>query len=202
MGGYQNDAVGGHLGEQGAQAHALLGVKTGGGLVQNQQLGVAEQRRGQQQPLLHAAGIGGQALVQLGREIDRRSHAVNLGRDYFARQFFERGHVSEKPAAGVAVVQPLLLGHIPEHASEADAPRGLAAPEHLARIRRQRAGNDADQRALARAVRAKKAVEAGSEGEGDAGEGLLFAGVRVDLFTERRPTGRSLCVSFFEAVDG
>ena len=98
--------------------------------------------------------------------------------------------------------EDLLLGHIPEHASEADAPRGLAAPEHLARIRRQRASDDADQRALARAVRAKKAVEAGGEGEGDAGEGLLFAGVRVDLFTERRPTGRSLCVSFFEAVDG
>ena len=52
-------------------------------------------------------------------------------------------------------------------------PRGLAAPEHLAGIRRQRAGDDADQRAFARAVGAQKAVKPWTEGQGDTGQGLL-----------------------------
>ena len=42
---------------------------------------------------------------------------------------------------------------------------GLAAPKHLARIGGQPTGDDADQRAFARAVRPQKAIQARAEGE-------------------------------------
>ena len=85
----------------------------------------------------------------------------------------------QKAAAGVAVVQALLLRHIAEHAAERDAPRRAAAPQHLARIGGQPAGNDADQRAFARAVRPQKAIQARAEGERHPGQSLF--GFRLTL---------------------
>ena len=65
MGGHQDDAVLGKFGQKLAQAHPLLGVKACGGFVQDEQLRLAQQGAGQKEPLLHAAGVGGEALVQL-----------------------------------------------------------------------------------------------------------------------------------------
>ena len=162
---HQNDAVLCHAGQQLAQAHALLGVKAGGRLVQNQQLGVAQQGSGQQQALLHAAAVRRQPLVELVGQVDGRGHARDLAGHGGARDLLQRGHVGEKAATGVAVVQALLLRHIAEHAAERNAVRGAVAPQHLARIGGQSAGDDADQRAFARAVRPQKAIQARAEGE-------------------------------------
>lgn len=129
---YQNDAVLRHAGQQRAQAHALARVKAGGRLVQNQQPGVAQQGGGQQQALLHAAAVRRQPLIELVGQVDGRGHARDLAGHGGARNFFQRGHVGQKAAAGVAVVQALLLRHIAEHAAERNAVRGAAAPQHLA----------------------------------------------------------------------
>ena len=58
MGGEQHNAVRPQLRDQLPEADPLLGVQSGGGLVQNQQLGPVEQGLGDSQPLLHAAGVG------------------------------------------------------------------------------------------------------------------------------------------------
>ena len=73
----------------------------------------------------------------------------------------------------------MLLRHIAEHAAEREAPRRAAAPQHLARIGGQSAGDDADQRAFARAVRPQKAIQARAEGERHPGQSLF--GFRLTL---------------------
>ena len=101
---HQNDAVLCHAGQQLAQAHALLGVKAGGRLVQNQQLGVAQQGSGQQKALLHAAAVRRKPLVELVSQVDGRGHARHLAGHGGARDFLQRCHVSEEAAACVAFV--------------------------------------------------------------------------------------------------
>ena len=54
-----------------------------------------------------------------------------------------------------------------------------AAPQHLARIGGQPAGDDADQRAFARAVRPQKAIQARAEGERHPSQSLF--GFRLAL---------------------
>ncbi len=54
------------LGEQVAEAHALLGVEPHGGLVDDEQLGVAEQRLGDADALAHAAREAAEAPVRGG----------------------------------------------------------------------------------------------------------------------------------------
>lgn len=63
----------------------------------------------------------------------------------------QRRHVGEESATGADAIQPLLR-HVAEDEAEGAARRRFAAPDHLARIRSQRAGDDADERAFARAV--------------------------------------------------
>lgn len=60
-------------------------------------------------------------------------------------------HVGKGPATGADAIQPLLR-HVAEDAAEGAAQRRFAAPDHLARIRSQRAGDDADERAFPRAI--------------------------------------------------
>ena len=130
------------------QPDPLLGVQSGGGLVQNQQCGVSQQGRPQQQPLLHAAGIGRKPFVQFPGQIHRRRHPVHLGGGIGAADLLQRGHVGQEPPSGVAVVQSLLLGHVAQYPAEGHAPGGAAVPQHPAGIRRQGAGDDVDQRCL------------------------------------------------------
>ena len=53
-------------GEQVEEAVALLGIEAGGRLVDDDQLGVADQRLGDAEPLPHAAGETGDCLVADG----------------------------------------------------------------------------------------------------------------------------------------
>ena len=80
----------------------------------------------------------------------------------------------------------------------AGRPHQSTSPESAASV----AGDDADQRALARAVGTQKAVKPWAERQGDTGQGLLFAWMRAGLFAERPTARRGLGVGFFEAVQG
>ena len=165
MGGDENDAVGGHLGQQVAQPYTLFGVQPGGGFVKNQQLGVTQQGGGQEQTLLHAAGVGGKPFVQLGRKVHGRSHAIHLGRDGFAGQFFQCRHVGQKAPAGIAVIQPLLLGHKTEYLAKGTLSAGHRLPlkQHLPHVRQQIACDNVHQRTFPRSVWPQQSIDAGAQ---------------------------------------
>ena len=112
MGRQQNDAVLRHARKQSAQADPLPGVKARGGLVQNQQARVPQQSCRQKQALLHAAGVGSQALVQFPGEIHRFGHSCDLIRHLAAGDLFEGRHIGQEPPSRIAVVQATKLKEI------------------------------------------------------------------------------------------
>ena len=79
-------------------------------------------------PPLYAASRLSSSSVRLTAAATRATSPGTAARV----NFLQRGHVGQKAAAGVAVVQALLLRHIAEHAAERNAVRGAAAPQHLA----------------------------------------------------------------------
>ena len=65
-----DDDVLADLGEQVEEAVALLGIEAGGRLVDDDQLGIADQRLGDAEALAHAAGEAGQRLLAHVPQID------------------------------------------------------------------------------------------------------------------------------------
>ena len=85
-------ALGGLLAQEGAQPQHALGVEAVGGLVEDEHLGIAEQRRRQGQALLHAGGValdralgGALELDQLERLVDARVGDAGAGGDHAQR---------------------------------------------------------------------------------------------------------------------
>ena len=71
VGGKNDDAFAGEFGEQIAEAHALFGIESGGGFVDDEQLRIVEQSLRDADALLHSAGIAAQrALADVG-EVDQ-----------------------------------------------------------------------------------------------------------------------------------
>ena len=178
MGAHDHNGLPGRRGQHPAQVHPFLGVEARGGLVQNQQLRAAQQRRRGQQPLLHAAGVSGQALVQLAGKVHKPRHPRGLGRGVFAGDLLEGRQVQKELPAGEAVVQVLLLGHIAQHPAEAPAQAQhiFPVPQHLPLCGGQVARDDVHHGAFSRAVGPQKAVQARAECEAHIGQGL-FAGL-------------------------
>ena len=78
MGGEENGVVLGQLADEGAHLQNLLGVEAHGGLVQNEQLGEAQQGLGQPHPLLIALGQVGDEPVGHRSRVRHLHHPVHL----------------------------------------------------------------------------------------------------------------------------
>ena len=81
-----HDDVGGDVGEQVVEAHALLGVEARGRLVDDDELRIAEQRLRDAEALAHAAGEAAELLLAHVVEVD----AVQQRVDRFAARLARR----------------------------------------------------------------------------------------------------------------
>lgn len=169
---HQNNPVVCEFGESRAQTHALFRVEARSRLVHNEKLRVAQKRCSGQKPLLHAAGVRREALVELRFQMHERGRALHFLRRVRAGQLFQRREVEQKAAAGKAVVEALLLRHVAEHAAEARAETHdiFAVPQYLAARSIKVASDDVHHRAFARTVRPEQAVQTRPEREADAVE--------------------------------
>ena len=70
MRGEQDDLIRGEAGDEVAEAHALLGVKPGRGLVEDEDVRVVEDRLRDAESLLHASRERADAAVLLARKAD------------------------------------------------------------------------------------------------------------------------------------
>ncbi len=134
------------------EAQALLGVQPGGGLVQHQQRGLAQQGLGHREALLHPAGVGAD-FAPRGRTQTGPGQQFVGPRGRFL-QAGEQGHVVQELPARELGVQGVFLRHI------ADLPPHLqgraggveAQDPHPPRGGRQQRGEQAQEGGLARAV--------------------------------------------------
>jgi hypothetical protein len=99
--------------EQGAKPANARGVEAVGGLVEDEQLGVAEQRHRQAKPLAHAERIRLHPPSARGGQPDELQHLLDPGRRDLRREP-ERPQVVAAGAAGEEVVG---LEHRPDSAS-------------------------------------------------------------------------------------
>ena len=142
-------------------------IDAGGGLVQDQQIGVVDERAAQPELLLHAAGqLAGRAIAKAARarcwRAARRSAAAARPRGWPNRRP-KKSTLSKTDSVRVEVA-PEALGHVGDAGRDAPPVRGGAhvAAEHLHRavLDLARAGDQAEQRRLADAVRADEAGHA------------------------------------------
>ena len=175
----------GHRGDEVAQPHPLFGVQPGGGLVQNQQLGVPQQGLGDAQPLPHPPGeaadppAGVLAQVHLFQKL--RHPAVQLFPGEL--QALYRGHVPQKLVRPERGVQRRGLGLEPQHLPVAGAQgvRVLAVPQHAAPGGPQNPRHHVDQGGFPGAVGPQQAVHPLLQGKGDVVQ-RCFMGVLLGQF--------------------
>jgi hypothetical protein len=134
------------------------GVEPVGGLVEDQQVGVLEQGPGDGQPLLHAEGVGAEAVPAPRAETHLVQHLRHPGR----RRADPLGEEGEVLAPRERGEEPGLLD---DRADPADhlgqRPRnGLVEEPHLTRVGADQPEQHPDRRRLARAVGPEEAVDA------------------------------------------
>ena len=148
-------------GDQVAEPHPLLGVQAGGRLVEHKQRRVAEQRLRDAEPLAHPARKGPDFAVLPHRpgRLPRAAQGSGCGRPRGAAP--ERGEVEQE-------IERCELGVIAEILRQIAEPGAVALARHIeageldaARRWPQHAADHAQQRRLARPVRAEQPVDAG-----------------------------------------
>ena len=165
VGGQDHGAVAAEAGEQRAEAHAFLGVESGGGFVHDDEPGVAHEGLGDADAAAHASGEAADAPVGHVREPDPVDELVRLAHAFpGVVDAFEDAHVVEEFERGELRVGFDVLRQVAERAFErAAGPRVLqivAVHEHLARCGADDAGEDAHERGFACAVRSDQADHA------------------------------------------
>ena len=165
-------ALGDH-GHRLAEPEALLGVEAGGGFVEHQKIGVAEQRLGHDDPSLHAARKCLDAFVRHVREAHLREHPPHLvvaGPP--VGHLLEHREVVHEIERGEVRVVAGFLGEVAEATTDRQTALALggifAEHPHLARVGGEHGGDDAQQRGLAGAVWSEEAGDARSELQRDA----------------------------------
>src|SRR5215831_5462254 len=154
-------------------------VQADGGLVEQQQPGIADQRLGQLDPLLHPGGVGA------GRPVPLLVHAdvaQRFGGPFLGGGGRQPGHapeVGDELGAGDVGRQAVVLGHVPgERPDPLPAGRDVVAEhDRPATGRREQAEQDLDERGLARPVRADQPGDAGLDVDGEAGQRSHVAGI-------------------------
>ena len=161
-------------GEQGAQLEALLGVEPGGGLVEQQQLGLAEQGGRQGDPLPHAARQGPDLLVHPVGQADGLQHPGALASSPPAvGVLLEDRDVVDELEGREGAVELGRLGQVAEPTADLDAlvgDRGVAAEQpQRALVGGQHGAEHAEQRGLARPVGPEQADDSVPDLQVDAG---------------------------------
>ena len=64
-----------------AEADALLGIESRGGLVHDDEVGMVDERLGDAEPLFHAAGEAADGAIRDGVEVHRLEHLANASCD-------------------------------------------------------------------------------------------------------------------------
>ena len=140
---------------------AALGVEAGGGLVEEEDVGVVDQRRGQVEPALHPPRVGLDLAVDGGADVDEAEHLRHAGQAFVAPEPVEPALEVEELSARLAVVESGVLEGDAD--LEADllgiAGHVVAGDESPAPRRAQQGAEHADQRRLAGAVRAEEPVD-------------------------------------------
>ena len=155
-------------------------VEAGRRLVEEQHLGVVDQRGGEVEAALHAARVAGDAPVEGVTEIDQLAELLGAAIGIAGRQAVQPTLQPQQLAPGLAGIERRLLE------GDADAQPDLAGvlddveagDGRLAARRRQQRAQHPHGRRLAGAVRAEEAVDlAAPDLEVDAGDGVLVVEV-------------------------
>ena len=158
-----------------SQAHPLLRVQSGGGFIQQQDLGRAQQGLGQHHPLAHAAGKAAYPAVGRVPQVHHLQQLLKLFPGSPGPQPLQLGHVQQEFPGGHVVVHPLALGHEAQHLPERRPHGQNVCPvegdgPHLAG---QQVADQVDEGAFPRAVGAQQGRDAGGEGVGKVRQGFL-----------------------------
>jgi len=162
MGGQNDDAVPGELGDQIAEADALSGVKARRGLVQNEDAGITEHGLGDAQPLAHTAGEGTDLLGGCIRQIHRFQQLPNALLAVLLGDAFQNAHIPHEFQHGEVPVKLGILGQIANAAQElcTHAPNVLPVDVNVAPITGNDTHKEIDERGLTGTVGAQQAVDA------------------------------------------
>lgn len=146
------------------------GVEPVGGLVEDEQVGVLEERRRDGQALLHAQREAGVAVAPAVAEVRGLEHLV----DALSRAADRAREQGEVLAGGEGGEELRRLDDGPDPVDDVRQPLGHRLAEDLGRagVGAHEAEQHPDRRRLARAVRAEEAVDAAERhGHGQAGDG-------------------------------
>src|SRR5260370_1949657 len=163
-------AVGGELLEEIVEEAGREYVESGEWLVEDQKLGVMQERGSDEDTLLHAFGVERDRRVPPGLEAEKREEPVRLEVDERLFHLAQTSYQLKIFEAGEMGVDMRLFRHVAKGGSiaveiEADA---FAFEEHLAGVGLEQAGDDFDRRGLARALASGVADDiAGTDVEGD-----------------------------------
>jgi hypothetical protein len=130
-------------------------VQSGGWLVKKDHPGVADQRHGQVQPALHAAGIGGCHLVRGLGHVGLPQQFVGAGTPSRPAQVMQIGHQQQVLPAGQQLVHRRVLSDRATHLI-GGAGQVVSGHARLAIVRPDQRGQDLHHRGLAGAVRAEQ----------------------------------------------
>ena len=168
VGGEDHRDVAADRGEQIQKAVALRRVEARGGLVDNDQAWLAQQRLGDAEALLHAAGIGAQRLLAKGPKIgllqQRFDHLFALAR---LGDAFHHRKVRQQVDGGYLRINTEFLRQVAQRLANRVLFFQNVDPIQKDRpaVRLLQGRNGAHQRALARAVRPQQAEHVVADGE-------------------------------------
>ena len=174
--------------EQRVEARLRLGIDAARRLVQDQKLGVRDQRAGDEDPLLLPGRQRADARAGLRGHADLAEHLGDAGalRRPDPAEQAERGHEARRhdllDGGGEVGVEHGSLGHIAEAPPLPERRRRMTEEAHVPAIGRQQSQHDAQERRLAPAVRPDDAEEVTRvHGEVDALEDGQLAVTDVDV---------------------
>ena len=168
--------------EQIVEAHALFGVEAGGGLVDDDEPRIAQQRLRDAEALLHAAGIAAQRLVAMVPQVGLPQQGV----DHIAPLLgvldaLQRCEVRQQRFGRDLRIQPELLRQIAEQLADF-----VFLPQHVDAVEARGAavgllqrGQRAHERGLAGAVGAEQSEHALGNGQRDVLQRLRPVGIAL-----------------------
>jgi hypothetical protein len=130
-----------------------------GRLVEEDHVGVVQQRLGDPQPLLHALGVGADLGVPPPLQADHLQHLLAAGLPLPAPQAEQLPVEVQEAGAGVVVGEAVVLGEVADLLPDADRAGGLVEQVGVAVGLLGDAEQDLDERRLAGAVLAEEAVD-------------------------------------------
>jgi hypothetical protein len=159
VGGKDDGDIGADRAEEIEKAVALGGIEASGGLVDDDELRIGEQRLGDAEALFHAAGVGAESFLARGPEIglieESIDHLVALS---LIGDSFHNGEMLQHVEGGHLGINPELLGEITQYAAD-----GGFVLEDVDAVEMDRAGvwilqgrNGAHEGGLTRTVRPRR----------------------------------------------